>query len=126
MDYIYDIKASVFTGWFKRRKLGDISLSGVHFHNPVSKGEWVNIIFPQYSYGDGNIIKESSAYVGRVSNVVHLGRSGESNGSISTVYAEYRVRSEFSAELHLKKLATLVGIISEEAKHLGMATATSA
>jgi len=115
MDYIYNIKTSVVTGFFKRRKIGQVTFEGIHFSNPLQIGEWPHVNHPLYR---DRVSRPGPIWVGEIKNVDHIGNPRDSTNSSSTVYAECKIRNNLSARFHLYELRSLKGFFQGNTEQL--------
>jgi len=117
MDYVYNVSITVKTGLFRRRVIGRAGFDNVHFPNPVNKKDYIFL--------DERAVKAGGIYEGRVKEVRHLGRVGETDSlekPESLIDAVYYHRSERWANTVLDSMSELAKLIKN---HRGKVLAPS-
>ncbi len=121
MSYNYDVNVSVYTGFFRKRRVGHLLFKDVHFRNPIHKGDWIVIDTESYTSRIGE--PKVGIRVGTAIGIEHKGGIGENVIDSSTLYVEYKHRSEFGATLHLYDLGRLEEILKQVKRTVSSQTA---
>lgn len=105
MDYVYDVQVSVFSGIFGMNKVGKVGFKAVHFQNPIQKRDLVEINTAEYCDRMGR--RNQGVYVGKVKDILHVGRFGDDIEPFSTIYTEYKERSLWVAKVQFDEMKSL-------------------
>lgn len=110
MSYNYNVDVTLYTGFFRKREVGHFLMKDVSFKNPIQKGDGVTVDAESYR-AKLNEAGPSRVYMGVTVGVGHTGMIGEASSASSTLYVEYRDRSEFGAEIQSEILGRLEKLI---------------